>query len=371
MKKIILYLLLLLSPSLSALVGPIVPGQSLWWVTKRIGTTSDIIESKLDALTACEEALLDSSDISGGTITLATAGVYRLAEDVTVNIVISAGFVFLNLNSRRVIGTIAISGSFVLVENGFVLPPSPQTDPPAAITIDALTSSMVKNVTIECEASTADLAGRDGIEVEDSGGSGNFDNQIIGCTVRAGAGSGGARGGHGIVVKDAVTRTAIQDCIIFSGAGGESSFGGAPGGDGGNGIHIVDASDAEIDGCTIMETGAGGANTGGGAGGNGGHGIRVMSGSTDVAVHDSIIRTTGGGGTGPPDGQGGKAVDDDVTDSGEESVFLRNFAHNISNQIKYDLQATNTEQGTVVGQPPGNTVLADGNQFVNAYMTVS
>ena len=42
-----LLVLITISCTVSPLVGPVIPGQSLWFVLKRIGGTVDIIESKV------------------------------------------------------------------------------------------------------------------------------------------------------------------------------------------------------------------------------------------------------------------------------------------------------------------------------------
>ena len=354
MKKYALLSLLLLSSPVFATVGTIVSGQSLWWIVKRIGQTSDLIESKLDLLAGCSVTPLSSADISAGTITISSAGNYRLSEDVTANIGITASCVFLDLNNRRVVGNVQQGVSSledVEITNGVVV---------GLVSSNAFSKRFaVTNVSV-----WPTVAGVSGITLATSD-----DAQIVGCTVKTAdvAGVSGGNAGHGIAVQ-AGSGNVIRDCIIQSGAGGDHAAG--AGGDGGHGISVSSASaNVEIDRCLIMATGDGGIGDSD-AGGDGGHGIRITSDCTKIAVHDCVIRKTGSGGIGnTANGADGKAVDDDVTLSGSESVFLRNFAHKISNQIKYDLQATNTEQGTVIGQPSGNFDLPDSNQFVNAYMT--
>ncbi len=370
MKKLILCLMLILPLPLTAIVGSVVSGQSLWWMVKRIGQTSDIIESKLDALKACEETVLTSANISGSTISITTPGTYQLGEDVTAGISIQASCVLLNLDNRIVTGNVVVEAlnTDVTIENGTFI----WVDEAAGANFVIIISSgchraVVRNVTIHSPAATT-KAGGVGMVI----GSGE-DVQIIGCTIRGGDGAAattGFAGGRGIQVNG--TRTLIRDCIIYSGAGGNGTDSpDADGGDGGNAIHIEAATDVEIDGCIIMATGAGGDGDGAGTPGDGGDGIRVLSDCTDVAVHDCIIRDTGAAGTGGSGGSpvGGKAIFDSVTTVGSLSVFLRNFAHNIANSIKYDFQAGGIENGTLVANPPDNTVLSEPNQFVNAYMS--
>jgi hypothetical protein len=366
MKKVILCIALSLSSPLSAIVGSVLSGQSLWWMVKRIGQTSDIIQSKLDALKACEETVLTSADISGGFIIISAPATYRLGEDVAADISIDSSRVFLDLNNRIVTGGVTIqdANTDVSVVNGFI------HNVPASSLVQGffigsnVERALVEKLTVTVDDSAVGIAGRPGIYLSVA-----TDVQIIGCTIRGGgggAGSPGSLGGHGIHVNS--TRTLIRDCIIYSsGSGGDSSSGN--GGNAGNGIHVDGATDVEIDGCTIMATGTGGNGAGGGNGGNGGDGIRVLSNCTDVAVHDCIIRNTGAGGTGSVAGTDGKAIFDSVITAGSLSVFLRNFAHNIANTIKYDFQAGGIEKGTLVANPPDNTALSEPNQFVNAYMS--
>ncbi len=369
MKKIILLTTFFLSSPLGAIVGSVLPGQSLWWMVKRIGQTSDIIESKLDALKACEETVLTSADISSGSITIAMPGTYRLGEDVTTTISIEASCILLNLDNRIVTGSLLIAGKTdVTIENGTVIWNESSGQNFCIIISGPSHRAVVRNVTIHSPAATT-KAGGVGILI-----SGAEDVRILGCTIRGGDGADAATGfagGRGIQVNG--TRTLIRDCIIYSGSGGNGTDSpDADGGDGGNAIHIEAATDVEIDGCIIMATGVGGDGVGTGTPGDGGNGIRVLSDCTDVAVHDCIIRNTGAAGIVGSGGSpvAGKAIFDSVTTLGSLSVFLRNFAHNIANTLKYNFQGdVGAEKGTLVASPPGNTFLLDRNQFVNAYMS--
>jgi len=359
MKKLLLCMVLTLPLPLSAIVGSVVSGQSLWWMVKRIGQTSDIIESKLDALKACEETVLTSADISGGIIAISTPGTYRLGEDVTAGISIQAPCVLLDLNNRIVTGTIlmGLPVDNITITDGVVLGDVRVTDFVSRFTIQGVT------IGFSDPGSTSPLFLT------------GSNLQIINCTIKSADGAANPNGddsGHGIELVGTFT-TVIRDCIIYSGAGGNGTGPtNADGGDAGNGIHVNDATDLEIDGCTIMTTGAGGDGLGTGTPGDGGNGIRVLSNCTDVAVHDCIIRNTGAAGTGGSGGSpvAGKAIFDSVTTSGSLSVFLRNFAHNIANTLKYNFQGdVGAEKGTLVANPPDNTFLLDRNQFVNAYMS--
>ena len=118
--------------SIHSLVGPVVSGQPLWGVTKRVAATVDIIESKvceiesaLDLFAGCMSTVLTSADIAGGTITLDTTGNYCLSEDLTANVNITANCVSLDLNRRCLTGVISISSDDVMVAGGNVPPAAP------------------------------------------------------------------------------------------------------------------------------------------------------------------------------------------------------------------------------------------------------
>ncbi len=366
MKKIVLLIICAFSPSLYA-VGPILSGQPLWELSKRIGGTDDIIESKLDGLqSGCDATILSSADInSSGTIVIFQSGSYCLSEDIEADIsVLGASCVSLDLNNRRIIGRIKLdSADDCSIHDGFIEPPSPTTAlPPAGLEVSTSTDRiLVQNVTVTC-ASSNDVAGRDGIEVR-----GN-NVVLIGCEVTGGGGDSGNSGGRGIFLNGADS-TVVRSCTISSGVGAQALSGG--GGSGGNGIHVSDiATKIEIDGCTVFSTGAGGRGAFGANGGNGGHGIFIDSNCVDVAVHDCIIRNTGNGGPsgggGGSAGVGGKAMDDNVAAGASESVVYRNVAYYITNAIRFDLQASGSEDGVAMVNPPDNRSI--GNQFVNFYL---
>ncbi len=140
-----LFFLFFCVTSTHSFVGTVIPGQPLWGITKRIGETVDVIESKVceidtdlsltseilcsklediestvDAIMACAPTVLSSSDVVVGVITLNASGNYCLSEDVTANITISADFVTLDLNHRCLTGGISISSDDVDIKNGTV-----------------------------------------------------------------------------------------------------------------------------------------------------------------------------------------------------------------------------------------------------------
>ncbi len=116
----------------------------------------------------------------------------------------------------------------------------------------------------------------------------------------------------------------------------------------------------------MLETGDGGAGGVSGTGGNGGNGMFVESTALDVAIRNSSMRNTGAGGTGSTAGAGGKAIEDDVTTVANLSMIYANFAHNIANTIKFDLQGTGLEQGIAIANPPTSTVV---NSFANIFVS--
>ena len=185
-------------------VGRVVSGQPLWGITKRIGETVDVIESKVcnletdisvlgetlcskiediestvDSLTACGPTVLSSADIVGGTITLSVAGNYCLSEDVTTDISIIEACVALDLNKRCVTGVVSISSDDVELRGGNITPAAPTSAPAAGITITSASDrAKISDVLIICaDTATDGVVGRVGIEVH-----GN-DTQIFDVTV--------------------------------------------------------------------------------------------------------------------------------------------------------------------------------------------
>ncbi len=373
MKKIIVFIVLVSFSPICAVVGSIVSGQSLWWITQRIGQTADIIESKIDALSVCAQTSLSSDDISVNNIEITSPGMYCLSEDVLVSsgITIRASCVFLDLNNRRVDGFISVENNVadVTVTRGFVFANFAASTLGMQVTSGS-SNVLFSDITVKDTAVTGGVAGAKGMVLSGS------KIQVLNCTVQGGdagvvGGGAGLAGGHGIEIDG--DNIVIRDCVILSGAGGNTSDGDNTAGAGGNGINVFDAgaADIEIDRCLIYETGAGGNNTSGPTGtangGDGGHGIAISSDPSSVAVHDCVIRNTGAGGTGvDANGVGGKAVEDLKPAGTGESFVWRNVAHNIANTVKYDLQAGGTEDGVFMAYPPPNSTII-GNQFVNFF----
>ena len=94
----------------------------------------------------------------------------------------------------------------------------------------------------------------------------------------------------------------------------------------------------------------------------------VESNADDTELRMCRISGTGAGGGGGTAGVPGKAVFDLVTTSANLSAILSNFAHNISNPTKFDIQAPSLaggpETGVMTPNPPTSTVI---NSFANVY----
>lgn len=372
MKKSIVFIVLVSFSPMRAVVGQIVSGQSLWWISQRIGQTADIIESKIDALTGCTPTSLGVDDISANKIAITSPGAYCLSEDVLVSsgITIRASCVFLDLNNRRVDGFISVENSVsgVTVTRGFVFANFSTSTFGMSVTLGS-SNVLFSDITVKDLAVAAGIAGANGMLLNGS------EIQVLNCTLQGGdAGStssgAGLAGGHGIEIGLFGTNVVVRDCVISSGAGGDTSDNSVTAGAGGEGVHIS-GTNIEIDRCFIYETGAGGNNTGGATGtsdgGDGGNGVGIKTDAVSAAVHDCIIRNTGAGGTGPDaDGVGGKAVEELLPAGPGESFVWRNVAHNIANAVKYDLQAGGTEDGVFMAYPPPNSTVI-GNQFVNFF----
>lgn len=369
---------------LFATVGPIIPGQPLWCVTQRIGVTVDIIESKvcaldvevsllgetliseldvieskLDSFVGCASIPITSADIVGGVITLDTSGSYCLAEDVTATFTITANCVSLDLNNRCVTGTMFIDSDDVEVFNGNITPAAPTSAPAAGLTVAASSDrATVSDVTITCADTTADgIDGRTGMELH-----GN-DTQILGCTIKSGAGEGtgttGSNGGNGITIGSNANNVIIKRCIVSTGSGGAGS---TTGGNGGHGISVEgDATESEITDTTILFTGSGGSSDT--TNGNGGNGFNVESTALDTVIRNCTIRNTGAAG-GMGSGTDGYAILDAVVIVANLTMSYSNFAHNIANSVKYALQGFTTEQGIALSNPPTTTLV---NPFANVF----
>ena len=381
-----LFFLFFCFTAIHSFVGTVVSGQPLWGITKRIGETVDIIESKVcaletdlsitgeilcskiediestvDAITACGPTVLTSGDVVAGVITLSTAGNYCLSEDVTANVTISANCVTLDLNQRCLTGIITVSSDDVEIKNGNVTPAAPPSDPLPAITITSTSDrARVSDVLVICADSVAEfVAGRIAIMVQ-----GN-DTQILNTTVKSGAGEGvgatGSNGAIGIALTFA-DNAVISNCIVSTGDGGTGT---TTGGNGGVGINVTSSTETEVTDTTILFTGNGG--NGGTTTGSGGDAVFISSLSVDTVIRNCTMRNTGAAGTGGGSGgRGGRAIEDDVTTVVNLSMSYSNFAHNIANAIKFNLQATGVEQGVALANPPTATVV---NSFANVFVS--
>ncbi len=375
-----------------AFVGPVITGQPLWGISKRIGETVDDIESKIckievdvsvlgeslcskiegiesivDSLTVCASTGISSADISDdGIITISSSGLYCLSEDVTADIDITANCVALDLNKHCVTGVVTISSDDVDVRSGNITPPAPSLTPVAGITVEATSDrAKISDVVIVCADTTADtIAGRVGIEIL-----GN-DTQIFDVTVKSGAGEStgatGTAGGNGIIVGATANNVIIKNSFISTGDGGDGTTDGA---DGGHGLVIqASATETEVTDCTILSTGNGGNGGGAGTNGNGGDGVNIQAGALDTVIRNCTIRNTGAAGTGGSGGspRAGRAVTDAVTTVANLSMVYANFAHNIANSVKYALQGTIVERGIALANPPTTGAV---NPYANVFVS--
>ncbi len=331
-------------------------------VQQNINKTDHIID-----LLACGPTALTAANISGGTISITASGNYCLETDLTTDITITASCVSLELNNRCLTGKITISGNTdIEVKNGFVKPPAPSVGVPAGITVAAsATHVTIEDVTVECaDTSGAVVDGRSGISV-----AGN-DVQVLNCTVTSGSADisigSGAAGGDGIVIADDANRALVKGCVILAtGNGGANSSG--DGGRAGHGIAVgVTGIPAftEISECIVFSTGTGGDGNGGGNGGDGGHAVYIGASAVDTSVRNCTFRNTGFGGAGAVAGTDGRAVNDLQVTAGDLSMIFSNFAHNIANSVKYNIQNTGLESGILTPNPPTSTVI---NPLANVY----
>jgi hypothetical protein len=384
-----LFFLLIFSFSLpsflGAEIGSIPSGQSLWWITKRVGEATVPIESCVDELSLGGETVLSAADVSlTGTITILESGNYCVFEDLTADIAITGTGVALDLNGHCITGVIQVQSADVgfsitdiIVTNGSVTPPSPpgppsSSTPDAAITISAnVQRAFVTDIIIQCADSPIDTAGRVGIEIAGD------DVQIHDCTITSGnateraadtAGKGPS-GGDGILITSTASNALVKKCIIMAtGRGAHVILGGVDGlgGNGGHGIHVNGANNSKISFCTVMSTGDGGRGIGSNAG-DGGDGIRIAISSVHTLVHDCVLRNIGADGQSPFSGVDGIGIRDAVVVSDDFSVIYRNIVHNVAGAARYSLQG-GANTGTAVPNPPttGTTIASD---FENIYFS--
>ncbi len=124
--------------------------QILYKVCDTIPSQLDVIESKIDALTfSVEDSPCGPTAILAAPTTISIAGNYCLANDVMGDITITANDVDLDMNNRRVTGSINVSGARkrVTIENGIVDGDEIAAD---GIAVGAGSSEItINNVTVE------------------------------------------------------------------------------------------------------------------------------------------------------------------------------------------------------------------------------
>lgn len=329
----------------------------------------DVIEARINELTP---TLLDSSNISGSTITISAAGNYRLEEDVIANITLngSASCATLDLNNRSVVGVLTVIGDQCKVHNGSFFPPAPSVSNQNATFIHVTADrSILENLAIICSDSTGvATAGMRGIFLDGQHA------QILNCIIVTGSASDGngstttgADGGVGIRVRAGSTYARIKNCVFSTGNGGSAPGAGGVGGDGGIGIWCERSDYTEIIGCTILGTGNGGdGDAGSGTGGAGGTGLLLGSSSFDLSVRDCVIKNSGQGGAGATPGAGGQGIHNQVPSGTLKSIVLSNKAHNIAG-INFNLNNAGTEQGVgITPYPPTTTAI---NAYANTYVS--
>jgi len=377
----------------------------------------DDVESKIDELLACSPTPLGLGDVSGGSITLSTPGNYCLSEDITSNITISTACVSLDLNDRCLTGRVTIIDDEATIKNGTILPTA-AGGAPGIIVASTSDRTCIANVVIKAEDGAGiagiNVAGADwiieGCTINSGSGATNgaggnaielsidADRILIrNCTITTGAGgassgSAGGNGGTGISISGSNT-VVVEDCTIFETGVGGVGDGLNNGGDGGIGINATAGCIfISIVRCTVQSTGNG-ANGTSAIGGDGGHGIKVDGSNQQVSIGSCLIQNLGSGGNGNTGGDGGHgvfiegntcedtkvrncdisntgsagsgespiagmAVRDEVTTAANVSLVVGNFAHNISNSIRYYLQDVNSEAGFDLSNPPTSTAVS-------------
>lgn len=320
------------------------------------------------AMRGCQPTPISSNDIISGGITISDPGFYCLTEDVTADITVSGNCITLDLNNHCVTGIISIAGcTNLILKNGFITPPRPTITATAAIDLSGFNSNQIfDSLYIYClDTFAQNVAGQPGMNIT----TGN-DILISNCRIRAGSagsssglGVNGKDGGYGIQVSGGIRIQIKNTTITETGAGGQAS-GAFTGGNAGHGIFITGAAQyIEIENCLIYSTGRGG-NSSSGTSGNGGNGINIGSSSINTRVYNCRIQNTGSrGSTSGTLGTSGYAIFDQRT-TNNLSIIYSNFANNISNTIKYNLQNSGLESGILMPNPPTGTVI---NPYANVY----
>lgn len=418
--KLLFLILLIIPHSYYALVGPVLPGENLWCISRDINLTAQTILDQLSTFScncpeSCNIIPLSQSNVIGGNLIISTSGHYCLQEDITLaspsgTISLNDDTIYLDLNNRLVNGSIVVNGNFDTVTNGVILAPRPTTittPNEAGLTINS------NNCEISyCTIFTADIINN---SLQSRNGINNFgeSNVIVHCYIQAGQATFTVgfpaplplNGGDGILCSG--NNGQILDCIITTSNGASSGFfGGSIGGNGGNGV-VVSTSFNVIKSCIIMtgngsdafgvniqlqpfsggnggfgiwvqntalncfiannlvkSTGKGGINTSQTPAGTGqaGHGIQIDAGATGIEVVNNIFSNTGTF-TGTPEfvaNKGGLAVND-LTTSTTQTFIYENFAYNIAqdtpSSIRYKIHNSVTEAGVISPNPPTSALI--------------
>lgn len=372
-KNIMAVLFTLTSYLSNCQVQPIVPGQSLWCITQRIGETTDTILEKVMSLLDCPctgttnvivELPCQPTAISqtSGAIVLSVAGNYCLANDFTGTISILGNCISLDLNNRCLNGTLAIQGNDIKAFNGFILPePSITSTPSAGLSIVSSTNVEVTNCILQCgTSSVVSGTGRNGVFIltctnivlnecnitGEVGGSGNVPSLI-----------GGGDSGSAVVVQNGV-KINILNSLLTGAVGG---FGGtfattAAGGAGGDGLRLTNAELTYVYNC-ILSGGKGGQGeidvpAVSGPGGSGGYGINIRLGTINTVILNSMIVGANGGDVGgSPSAQPGG--------NGGYGVFLESDTTVKQNKISY-CRITSGNAGAAGGLGGSDSNGADG-----------
>ena len=301
-KRIIL-LLFFVASHLHALVGPVLPGQSLWCITQRIGESTDTILDLVSSLLDCPcssalaSACADTAiTVTSGPLTLTTAGNYCLATDFTGNIVINGLDITLDLNNRTVNGLISVTGDYLTIHNGSIIAPAPTgADMNPGINVNSTNGFVtISNCVINCSAvgASSGISGRDGIDITGTSTSITNGISVVGCEIISGSGtsSSGIAGnaGTGIAVFT-VGNTQIVNNLIVCGNGGNNT-GSTVSGNGSYGILLLNTAYTEIKN-NIVTAGNGGSALGadGSTPGFGGIGIMVDANNFGVKIHYCTI----------------------------------------------------------------------------------
>lgn len=403
-----------------ALVGPVMPGQNLWCISRDINLTAQTILDQLSTFTqtcagSCNIIPLSQSNVVAGNLVITASGHYCLQEDITLAtpsdaIFLNDSTIYLDLNNRCVNGSIVINGNFDTVTNGVILAPVPSAisaPNQAAVTINADNCEVSECIITTADVVSGNLPSRNGVNnvgqfniirrciiktgqahnggfaltTQNSGdgilSTGN-NTKIFDCSITTsngasvgffGGGSQGGNGGNGLVLTS--TQNTVENCIINTGNGSNAAgtipfmLQPNPAGNGGFGIWIQSSAvDCLLSNNLIASTGLGGVNTDFTSGtGQSGHGIQIDNGAQGIEVVNNIFSNTGTF-TGTPESvanKGGLAVNDLTTTTTNSTFIYGNFAYNIAqdtpNKIRYKIHNSVTEAGVESPNPPDASLI--------------